>query len=343
MFCPNCGANIPVGFDSCPDCGTEISVTRSHEGGENDPFIVADDVREVHTPFGSVIPVTCDGETIPRPAIIEAEEEELPEGEANILQDPPDGDTIGSVLSAGDSLSDRQRGEGMFKESNVVIASSLDDREYGRKFGTDRDKPVSSGVSPSGDNPSHEPSPDTPAFEGFDDADEKSRSSDSESYGDLPSSSRKRPVIAGLAVMILVVLGLAILVYGLPGHASGDAGVPMLTLMPTPLPDVTQAPVTESVPLFTPSENLFLSISAYAGGYKVEIDGGLKANEVAHILLTVEDNGGIHTMKWAYPSRHESFYMAREAYNGTPSAIEHVTALATFTDGTKEVVFSGNL
>ena len=150
-------------------------------------------------------------------------------------------------------------------------------------------------------------------------------------------------MILGLAAMILVVLGLAILIYGLPGQGSGDAGVSIQTPLPTFILDATPVPTTELAPTFTPSENLILSVSAYGGGYKVEIDDGLMENEVATILMTVEDTGGLHTMEWVYPSRHELFFMARDAYNGTASAIEHVTATATFTDGKKEVVFSGDL
>jgi hypothetical protein len=48
-------------------------------------------------------------------------------------------------------------------------------------------------------------------------------------------------------------------------------------------------------------------------------------------------------MEWVYPSRRESFFMVRQAYNGTVSASKHITATAIFHDGKKEKVFSGIL
>ncbi|WAI00248.1 zinc ribbon domain-containing protein [Methanogenium organophilum] len=339
MFCPNCGANIPERSGVCPECGTEIYVAQSLDDDEHDPFIVAEDVRDVHTPFGPVQPVPEDEEIIPRSAIIEAEEE--------LSEETPDavlGASVGGadeyirpdedILSGGPDA-------GQARTDDVLFAPAAD----GQDVGTGEEDGSLIRESLPDDIPSPGPSCNGQQeyTESFDSAKTKSRVVKPCSHADLPYPSRRRPMISGLAVMILVVLGIAILIYGPPGQSPPDSGVVVPTPLPTAVPDTTPVPVTETAPPWTPSENLILSVSAYGGGYKVEIDNGLKANEVETILLTVEDNGGLHTMEWVYPSRHESFFMAREAYNGTASAIEHVTATATFTDGKKEVVFSGDL
>ncbi len=338
MFCPNCGANISGEFEVCPECGTGIYVTRSNGAGKNDPFIVAGDPGEVQTSFGSVISVPEDESNSCRPAIIEAEEDELPEGKASTVLTPSGSYMTDRVIFGGDSPSDGFVAA-LNKENDPANVPSAVDTESG----TGSEQILPSGASLPDGGPSHDQSP-IPLVVGISDGGEiKTPPSASYPYTDLPSPSRRRPVIAGLAVIIFVVLGIAILIYGVPGQGSEDAGVPILTPQLNVLPDITPIPVTETPPPWTPSENLILSVSAYGGGYKVEIDGGLMANEVATILMTVEDTGGLHTMEWVYPSRHESYYMAREAYNGTASAIEHVTATATYTDGKKEVVFSGDL
>ncbi len=338
MFCPNCGANIPGGLDVCPECGTEISVTQNHGEGEFVPFIVAGDARDVQTPFGRVREMPKGGSDMHRSAIIEADEDELPEEGADSVMTSSGADTAGGILPNGDSMSDEWE-RGLHKENNLESAPSADDTVSGTESG----QILSSVVSSPGDTLPPGQSSGPTATETPNNAENKSRSSASYPCNEPPSPSRRRPMILGLAVMIFVVLCLAILTYGLPGQGSGDAGVSIQTPLPTILSYATTVPTTELVPTFTPSENLILSVSAYGGGYKVEIDGGPMSNEVATILMTVEDTGGLHTMEWVYPSRHESFIMAREAYNGTASAIEHVTATATFTDGKKEVVFSGDL
>jgi|GEM_PF-2969214 len=339
MFCPNCGANIPDAFDTCPECGTEISVAQSHGEGGGVPFIVAEDARDVKTPFGPLREVPEGGDDMSQPAIIEAEEDELPEGRADSIPTRPGTDITGRSLADGDALSDR-RGSDICTETDRVDVPSGD----GTASGTGREhiRPVY--ASSPGDAPSSGQSPDPLETETSNDAKNKPRSSVSDMYIEPSSPPRRFPLIVGLAVMILAVLGFALLSSGMPGQGSGEPLVPVPTLPPaTVLPYATAVPTTELVHTFIPSENLILSVSSYGGGYKVEIDGGLRANEVAKIHMTVEDTGGLHSMEWVYPSRHETFFMAREAYNGTVSAIEHVTATATFTDGKEEVVFSGDL
>lgn len=339
MFCPNCGANIPEDSGVCPECGTEIIKARSLDDDERDRFIVAEDVRDVHTPFGDVMPVPEGQQNTPLPAIIEAEEE-LPKESEDIQPGAPADDTDEPVLAGGNPLS-AGSGAGQDRADDVPLTPVADDQDVGTgeeggsvMHGSLSDEIASPGSS--GDGPQVDKS-------SSDSAKTKSRVEEPYSPADFPSPSRRRPMIAGMAVVILVVLGIAILIYGLPDQESADSGVVAPTSMPTAVPDTTPVPVAETTSPWTPSDNLLLSVSAYGGGYKVEIDGGLKANDVETIVLTVEDNGGLHTMEWVYPSRHESFFMAREAYNGTASAIEYVTATATFTDGKKEVVFSGNL
>jgi len=340
MFCPNCGANIPGDSGVCPECGTEIVAARSPVDDEHDPFIVAEDVCDVHTPFGQVMPVAECEKNAPRPAIIEAEEE-LPEESDDVLSGASVDDTDEPTLPDEDPLP-AGSGAGQVRVDDVLFAPAADGQDVvtGEEDGSllresipdEIPSPEPSGGDPEKDNESSDSSAKT-----------KSRVAEPYLYADFPIPSRKRPMIAGLAVVILVVLGIAILIHGLPEQGSVDAGLVVPTSLPTVVPDTTPVPVTETAPPWTPSDNLLLSVSAYGGGYKVEIDGGLKANYVETIVLTVEDNGGLHTMEWVYPSRRESFYMAREAYNGTVSATEYVTATATFTDGKKEVVFSGNL
>lgn len=339
MFCPNCGANIPVGLHVCPECGTEISVSHNHGGSEYTPFIVAEDTRDAHTPFGPVREGARGwGGDVSQPAIIEAEEGELPDESPDCQITSSRTDMADRTMSDEDTLSERWE-EDLSKENDMENAPSED--EILSVTGNGRIRP--SVASSSGSVPS--PGQSSAPIESVspDDSKNKSCPSASFSYTESKPTSRRRSMTAGLAVMIFVVLGLAILIYGLPGQGSGDILVATPTPLPTVLPDETPVSTTELVPIFAPSENLILSVSAYGGGYKVEIDGGLMENEVATILVAVEDTGGLHTMEWVYPSRHESFIMAREAYNGTPSAIEHVVATATYTDGKKEVVFSGDL
>ena len=338
MFCPNCGANIPVGLHVCPECGTEISVSHNHGGSEYTPFIVAEDTRDTHTPFGPVREVPEGGGDVSQPVIIEAEEGELPDESPDCQIASTRSDMADRTLSDEDTLSDKWE-ECLSKESDME--SVLSEDEILSVTGNDRIR--SSVASPSDTVPSPGQSSAPIATITPETSKNKSCPSASFSYTESKPTSRRRSMTAGLAVMIFVVLGLAILIYGLPGQGSGDLLVSAPTHFPTVLPDETPVPTTEMVPIFAPSENLILSVSAYGGGYKVEIDGGLMANEVATIVVDVEDRGGIHTVEWVYPSRHESYFLAREAYNGTPSAIEHVVATATYTDGKKEVVFSGNL
>ena len=338
MFCPNCGANIPGAFDVCPECGTEITVRQSHGGGDGVPFIVAEDARDKHTPIGQVMQVPEGGGNTHQDAIIEAEEDELSEEETDILLTPSGADTTGRILPDGNSLSDR-RWSDLFKETDRANVPSGDDRASG----TGREQTRSFDASSPGDAPSSGQSPDPLETETSGDAKNKPRSSVWDTYIEPPSPPRRFPLIVGLAVMILAVLGFALLSNGMPGQGSGEPLVPVPTLPATVLPYASPVPTTELVHTFIQSDNLILSVSAYGGGYKVEIDRGLMANEVAKILMTIEDTGGLHSMEWVYPSRHETFFMAREAYNGTVSAIEHVIATATFTDGHKEVVFSGDL
>ncbi|WFN34305.1 zinc ribbon domain-containing protein [Methanogenium sp. S4BF] len=350
MFCPNCGANVPGGFDICPECGTDISARRSHGGGGNEPFIVAEDEGEMHAPAGPSLSVSGDAENTNRDAIIEAEEDEIPEFDELPVEDNlqkkvmdrfptlSSTDSAGRNISEGVSGSDRRTGSpGGDGGGDAGLSPDAKYSENGRgqapRYSTSSDSDI----------PLSGPSTDLPGTKTSDGAGQKPRSAESYPWAEKPSKSRKRPLVAGLAVIILVVLALSLLVYGLPGQGSANGGLPVPTPLPTPLSDETPVPVTETAPPWTPSDNLVLSVSAYGGGYKVEIDGGIKANEVAKIALTVEDSGGLHTMEWVYPSRRESFFMARDAYNGTASATEHVTATATFTDGKKEVVFSGDL
>lgn len=346
MFCPNCGANVPGGVEVCPECGTEISVRRNDGGGRNEPFIVAEDEGEMLASAGP--PISGDEENTQRSPIIEAEEDELPEeydptAEDGLQTEVMDGVPVTSAADVGgrNIQDDGSRTDRWWREpggkGDGAVAVSSDDRNSGSEREPREPSHASSGDDPRFTVPSHGMTV-TGASDG---AEQKPRPSDSYPFTELPS--RKRPLFAGLAVIILVVLGLAILVYGLPGGGSGDGGLPVPTPLPTPLLNDTPVPATETVPPWTPSENLVLSISAYGGGYKVEIDSGLRANEVAKIVLSVEDGGGLHIMEWAYPSRRESFFMAREAYNGTASASEHIIATATFNDGKKEVVFSADL
>ena len=338
MFCPNCGANIPEDSSLCPECGTEIIVARNPGNIDHDLFIVAEDVCEVNTPFGPVVPVLDDDREISRSGIIEAEEE-IPEVE----EDAPFGasvkDTDVHIPPEGYNRSVRY-GVDQDRTNDTHVISTSD----GKETGTEMESGSDTYENIIGDVPSSDPlSSVRERNEASGGAKMKENVSEPYSYTDYPPPSRKRSAIVALAVIILVVLGFSILLYGLPGQEPVKAGVSVPTPLPTVLPAVTTVPVPDTPPPWTPSEDLSLSISAYDGGYKAEIDGGLKANEVAKIVLTIEDVGGIHSMEWAYPSRRESFFMAREAYNGTASAIEHVTATATFTDGKKVVVFSGDL
>lgn len=338
MFCPNCGANIPGDSWVCPECGTEIVAAQSPGSNDQESFIVAEDACEVHTPFGPVVQVEGGGEETHRSAIIEAEEEKTERG-GDILLGASLDDTDAHIWQERTSESER---DDVQKDRTIDIhgSSSEDGLRMGIEWDSDpyiRD-PVPDEASVAGS---------VSGVQGRNEASGGTKTklnvSEKHSYIDLPPPSRRRSVIVGLGVIVFVVMGLSLLVYGLPWGGPDDTGVSVPTPLPTVLPDVTPVPVTETPPPWTPSKDLSLSIMAYDGGYKVEIDGGLKKNEVAVIEVTVKDDGGLHTMEWTYPSRHESFFMAREAYNGTASAIEHVTATATFTDGKKEVVFSGDL
>ena len=342
MFCPNCGANIPGDFEQCPECGTEIYVAQGRgdddHGRHHDPFIVAEDVCDVRTPFGQVIPVPGHEGEITRPSIIEAEED-LPEETGDIRMSAPVDGTDENIRPEETSPS-AEYGvyQGRADEQQGAPGSEREMVDRGDEEGSSLPEPPHDTI------PVLKPSSGAVRNGGISD-DEKHVSplEKSPSFISPPPPSRRRPLLTGMAVMILVVLGVALLVYGLPGQGSSDTGMVVFTPLPTAIPDTTPVPVTETVPPWTPSENLQLSVSAYGGGYKVEIDGGLKAKEVETIVLTVQDNGGNHTMEWVYPSRHETFYMARDAYGGTASATEYVTAVATYTDRKKEVVFSGDL
>lgn len=309
MFCPNCGTNVQGGLEVCPECGTEITVKHTHASGGNESFIVAEFEDETNAPGSRFISENKDDTQ--QSAIIEAEEDELPKEYELTVED---------------------RRQAAVTEDEATVASpdgrnsvsEREDREYSHtSFGDEPHSTVSlrsMSIARASDNPEQKP-----------------RSSGVYPFTELPPS-RKSPLLAGLAIILLVGLGLSILFYGLPGGESGDRGLSVPTLLPTPFVNNTNIPPTGA-----PSENLILSISAYGGGYMVEIDKGLKADEVAKIVLSVEDDGGLHTMEWVYPSFRESFFMRRDAYNGTMSASEHITATAIFNDGKKEVVFSGDL
>jgi hypothetical protein len=356
MFCPNCGADIPEDSGVCPECNTEIVIARTGRGRERDAFIVADDISSERTPGGWAGDLPVEEETGSRSVIIEAEEDELTEEEGAafsgtplchdaFLRDLPE-ETGRSAVSAGYLVRDgvvpvssdpKERGPGMEDDGEAGMDKGETDLPVhtGDAGEPATEHPLSGGASPA-------PPSDAP----------KERSGGAGPRSPAPLSaappSRRRPGsagIVGIAVGLLVVLGIALLVYGLPGEDASNSSVVIPTPLPTVVPDTTPVPPTATeTPLpWTPSENLQLSVSAYGGGYKVEIEGGLLANEVEIIEMTVEDAGGEHTMDWVYPSRHETFFMARDAYNGSASATEHVTATATYSDRSKEVVFSGDL
>lgn len=359
MFCPNCGANIPEYAGVCPECNTEISLARTERGRTRDAFIVADDLPERRTSHREAGYLPEEEGAVSRSAIIEAEEGPVEE-EGPALSGAPLRD---DALSRNPAGRDRMAGSVSGPVSEDVVPASPDaiERDPGRgdddetgMDGREADIPVHAGddgVQAPVHPPSDESSPPPPSAIPPSGAPERpARGARPPSPPPLSAAppSRRRPGSAGIveiAVALLVVLGIALLVYGLPGGDASNTSVVIPTPLPTVVPDTTPVPATatETPPPWTPSENLQLSVSAYGGGYKVEIEGGLLANEVEKIVLTVEDAGGEHTMEWVYPSRHETFFMARDAYNGTASATEYVTATATYSDRTKEVVFSGYL
>lgn len=359
MFCPNCGANIPEDACVCPDCNTEIVRTRSEGGRNRDAFIVADDGPDERALGSEAGYMPEEEETRSRSAIIEAEEDLTEEDESAFSGNPLSDDALvrhpeETDLTAGPV--------GVLVREDVMPASSdagehdpgTGDNGERDTDGTETDAPVHAaddGADAQNNRPSESSSPaphsEVPPSDAM-----KGRTGGAKPLSSAPLSaappSRRRPKnagIFGIAVSILVVLGIALLVYGLPGEDASNTSVVVPTPLPTVVPETTPVPPTATeTPLpWTPSDNLQLSVSSYGGGYKVEIEGGLLANEVEKVVLTVDDAGGEHTMEWIYPSRHETFFMAREAYNGTASATEHVTATATYSDRTKEVVFSGDL
>lgn len=344
MFCPNCGANIPEDSGVCPDCNTEIFIARKSGGRDRDPFIVAEDGDDEQTPGGQNEGRQGEGGPVSGSPIIEAEEEPVEEGEPDVPG--VSAGVVGLRTALPEEYSVAEPGEGHGRDDIVHDTSYAENPDFSVEdaLGTEMEEPETHVPIPDVHAPQHPssdtPSPNSPADEPV----RESRGAKPPTSARLsPPPSRRRPVTAGLAVTLLVVLGVALLVYGLPGGDDEETDVVIPTPLPTIIPETTPVPVTETAPPWTPSENLILSITSYGSGYKVEIENGLLANEVEMIVLAVEDSGGEHTMEWVYPSRHETFFMSRDAYNGTVSATEYVTATATYSDGKKEVVFSGNL
>ena len=222
MFCPNCGTNVQGGLEVCPECGTEISVRRNHGGGGNDPFIIAEYENEMNAPHN--ISLSENDDNTQQSMIIEAEEDELPDEYELTTEDGRQTALAGDVpiTSARDAAGRIILGDGFRTEK--------DERETGRKG----DKAV---VAIPDDQKSrtekkiHDLSPastdDEPHFtvhsgdmsvtKASDDAEQKPHPSDAYPSTELSAPSGKRPRLIWIAIIIFVVLGLAILVYGLPG------------------------------------------------------------------------------------------------------------------------------